>query len=165
MVKRVKNLWQQIVSMENLEKAYEKSKKKKSKHRHIKRFEKNKEENLKKIQEMLVNQTYEVSPYTTQVIYEPKERILYKLPHNPDKIIQLAVMNVLEPYVINWLIKDTYACIKKRGIHKASDRVMEYVKRNKYCLQCDVKKFYPSIDHDILFNKVISSYLFFGDIP
>lgn len=156
MVKRAKNLWQQIVAMDNLEKAYQKSKKGKGKHKHIKRFEKNKEENLKKIQEMLINQTYEVSRYTTEVIYEPKERILYKLPHNPDKIIQLAVMNVLEPYVIKWLIKDTYACIKKRGIHKASDRVMEFIKKNKYCLQCDVKKFYPSIDHDILFNKVIS---------
>ena len=65
MVKRAKNLWQQIVAMDNLEKAYQKSKKGKGKHKHIKRFEKNKEENLKKIQEMLINQTYEVSRYTS----------------------------------------------------------------------------------------------------
>ncbi len=152
MVKRVKNLWQQIVSMDNLERAYQLSKRKKSTYKHIIKFEKNKEENLKKIQCMLINKTYKTSAYTTQVIYEPKRRVLYKLPHNPDKIIQLAVWNVLEPYLINWLIKQTYACIKKRGLHKASEQIWEYVKRNDYCLQFDVRQFYPSISHDILYK-------------
>lgn len=152
MVKRVKNLWQQIVTMENLEKAYQISKKKKRKYKHIIRFEKNKEENLKHIQKILIEKTYKTSKYTTEVIYEPKRRVLYKLPHNPDKIIQIAVVNILEPYIRKWLIKDTYACIKKRGIHKASLRTTEFVKRNKYCLQCDIKQFYPSISHDILYK-------------
>lgn len=152
MTKRVKNLWQQITSMENLEKAFKISKRHKGNYKHIIRFEKNLEKNLKAIQKMLLEKTYKTSKYTTQIIHEPKEREIFKLPHNPDKIIQIAVINILEPYIIKWLIKDTYACIKKRGIHKASERTMQFVKRNKYCLQCDVKKFYPSIDHDILYK-------------
>lgn len=152
MTKRLKNIWNKITSLENLEKAYQISKRGKSNHKHIINFEKNKDENLKKIQKLLLEKTYKTSKYTTEIIYEPKERKIYKLPHNPDKIIQIAVILILEKYITKWLIKDTYACIKKRGIHKASLRTMEYIKRNKYCLQCDIKKFYPSIDHDILYK-------------
>lgn len=59
-------------------------------------------------------------------------------------------MNVLEPIFVKTFISQTYACIKGRGIHKASFKLREYIKDEKYCLKLDIKKFYPSIDNEIL---------------
>jgi hypothetical protein len=54
-------------------------------------------------------------------------------------------MNVLIPIFEGMFIRDTYACIQGRGIHAGSRRTMEFVRRNSYCLKCDISKFYPSM--------------------
>jgi retron-type reverse transcriptase len=62
-------------------------------------------------------------------------------------------MNILEDIFIRMFTADTYSCIKGRGIHAAADAVKMALKDEKntqYCLKLDVKKFYPSVDHDIL---------------
>ena len=120
----------------------------------VKDFEVNLDENLKVLQNMLVKKTYETSEYKTKIIYEPKLRTIYKLPFYPDRIVQHALMNVLEPIWEGLFINDSYACRIGKGIHTGSKRTMEFVRRNKYCLKCDISKFYPSIDHDILYSIV-----------
>ena len=62
-------------------------------------------------------------------------------------------MNVLEPIWMRTLIKDTYSSLKNRGIHKGLKRIKRALidrEGTQYCLKMDVRKFYPSIDHDIL---------------
>ncbi|MCF0070251.1 RNA-directed DNA polymerase [Dyadobacter sp. CY261] len=62
-------------------------------------------------------------------------------------------MNILEPIWTSIFTHDTYACIKGRGIHLAASRVSAALKNEpetKYCLKLDVRKFYPSIDHQIM---------------
>lgn len=44
----------------------------------------------------------------------------------------------------------SYACRKNKGQHKGSIKCMEYVRKNRFCLKCDISKFYPSINHEIL---------------
>jgi hypothetical protein len=61
---------------------------------------------------------------------------------------------VLEPVWTPLLIHDTYACIPGRGLHAGSRRTMEFVRRYRYFLKCDISKFYPSISHDIMFAVV-----------
>jgi hypothetical protein len=61
-------------------------------------------------------------------------------------------MNILEPIYKPMFIHDSYACIEGKGLHGGSQRTMGFVRANKYCLKCDISKFYPSIKHDILFN-------------
>lgn len=87
-------------------------------------------------------------------MYEPKKRTIYVLPFYPDRVVQHALINIIEPLWVGLFIKDSYACIKNRGIHVASTRTTEYVKRNKYCLKMDIRSFYPSVNHDILFGIV-----------
>lgn len=154
MVRKYNNLWDKIISIDNLELAFQRAKKGKTSYRAVKKFEENKEQNLKLIQESLINKTFKTSKYFSKTIYEPKERIIYILPFYPDRIVQHALINVLEPIFVNMFIKDSYACIKDRGLHKGSLRTTEYVKRNKYCLKCDIRKFYPSINQDILFKLI-----------
>ena len=62
-------------------------------------------------------------------------------------------MNVLEPIWVSTFTVDTYSCIKGRGIHGAMRKVKKALRdkeNTRYCLKIDVRKFYPSIDHDIL---------------
>ena len=107
----------------------------------------------KQIQQMLITHTYKTSPYFTFKLYEPKERTIFKLPYFPDRIVHHAIMNILEPLWVNQMIPQTYSCIKKRGIHKVLKQIQNDLKdreNTKYCLKIDIKKFYPSVDHEIL---------------
>ena len=149
MVKKVKNVWHKIVDDANIEWAYRKAKKGKSKYNAVRYIEAHKEECLKQVKQLLVEGKFTTGEYKLKIIKEPKEREIFVLPFFPDRIVQHAIINVLEPIFVKLFIKDSYACIDGRGIHKGSLRIMEFV-RNKYCLKMDIRKFYPSINHNIL---------------
>lgn len=149
-MKSYSNLWEKFVSKENFELAYKNAIKGKSKQKQVQEFKKNKEANLETIRQLVISGRFHTSKYRQMIIYEPKERIIYKLPFAPDRIVQHAIMNILKPIMQNLFIADTYACIEGRGQHKASRRCSEFVRRNSYCVQGDCRKFYPSIDHKIL---------------
>ena len=153
-MKRYGNLYGKITDIENIRSAYEKAKKGKSWQNTVQKFEANLEENLLGIQKMLIDKTYQTSGYVTKKIYEPKERLIYKLPFAPDRIVQHAIMNILEPIWEKLFISDSYACRKNKGIHAGSKKTIEYVRRNKYCLKGDMAKFYPSMNHDVLYKII-----------
>lgn len=156
-MKRHGNLFDKITSYENLYLAYTKASKGKHWQNTVKSFEENLDANLRLIQTDLVNKTFTTSPYSMMKVYEPKERSIYRLPFYPDRIVQHAIMNVLEPIWDKLFIYDSYSCRKGKGIHAGSRRTMGFIRRggkNAYCLKMDIAKFYPSIDHDILFRII-----------
>lgn len=119
----------------------------------ISSHDKNRKNNILALHEMLKNKTYRTSKYTTFTIFEPKERLIFRLPYFPDRITHHAVMNILEPVFVSTFTADTYSCIKKRGIHTAVYALNKALKDEagtRYCLKLDIKKFYPSVDHGIL---------------
>ncbi len=66
-------------------------------------------------------------------------------------------MNVLEPIFVPTFTADTYSCIKGKGVHaalKAVRRALTDKEGTRYCLKLDVKKFYPSIDHQTLKDQL-----------
>lgn len=119
-MKTYSGLWEKFITEENFELAYINAIKHKSKQRQVREFKKNKKENLAKVREMVVGGNFHTSRYRQMIIYEPKERIIYKLPFAPDRIVQHAVMNILKPILLPKMISNTYACIEGRGQHKAS---------------------------------------------
>lgn len=149
-MKRLNNIYDNICTIENLQTAELKARKGKAKQRGIQNFDKNKEANLIAIQQSLIDQTYKTSAYTTFIIKEPKERLIFRLPFK-DRIVHHAIMLQLEPVFVAMFTKDTYSCIKGRGIHAAQKAVQLSLKSiPEYCLKLDITKFYPSIDHNIL---------------
>ncbi len=153
-MKRIGNLYDKIISIENLQLADEKARKGKLKSYGVIRHDKNREQNILRLHEMLKNGTFKTSEYDIFTIHEPKERKIYRLPYFPDRIVHHAIMNVLEPVWVSIFTTDTYSCIKNRGIHAVTKKLKRVLKEKsdetKYCLKIDIKKFYPSIDHDIL---------------
>ena len=152
-MKRVGGLYDEICSMSNLLKAEKKARKGKRNQIGVKVFDENAEANLLVLQDRLLSRTYRTSKYTVFKIFEPKERDIFRLPYYPDRIVHHAVMNVLEPVFVNMFTADTYSCIKGRGIHGAARAVKKALRdkeRTIYCLKLDIKKFYPSVNHEIL---------------
>lgn len=149
-MKRHNNLFDKIVDKDNLLLAYKKAKKHKSWQQKVIRVEKDLDNLIEELRLSLINGTYKTAEYRTKKIYEPKERTIYVLPFYPDRIVHHAIMNILEPIWDNLFISDSYACRNGKGQHKGSQKCMEFVRKNKYCLKCDISKFYPSINHEIL---------------
>ena len=157
-MKRIGNIFDEVISLENLRLADEKARKGKLKSYGVRVHDKNREANLLALHESLKNGTFKTSKYHIFTIYEPKERLIYRLPYYPDRILHHAIMNVLEPIWVSVFNKNTYSCIKNRGIHKCAKDVKQALKQDpdgtRYCLKIDVRKFYPSINHEIL-KKVV----------
>lgn len=152
-MKRIGNLYERICSIENLQLADKKASKGKLKQPGVIRHNKNKEVNILRLHEMLINKSFRTSEYSTFKVFEPKERKIYRLPYYPDRILHHAILNVLEPIFNDMFISGTYSCIKKRGIHKAFKDVRRSLKDidgARYVLKLDIKKYFQSVNHDIL---------------
>lgn len=153
-MKRHGNLYDKICELSNIELAYRDAKAGKSYRDKVKKVEKNKEVLLNGIRTMLLNKTFHTSEYKTKDIFIPKPRTLYILPFYPDRIVQHALLNIIIPIWDNLFIDQSFSCRKGKGPHKASHLCMKHTLRFKYVLQCDISKFYPSINHEIL-KKVV----------
>lgn len=159
-MKRKGNFYDKITELSNIELAIYKASKGKTKRKAVEKILDAPTYYALQVQKMLVDKTYEPSPYKEMKILDgarKKERIIYKPMFYPDQIIHWALMLQLEPILTKRMYHWNCASIKDRGIHHG----MRYVKRilvddrkyTKYCLKLDVKKFYPSIDKEILKNK------------
>lgn len=154
-MKTYKHLWEQFISRENFELAAKKAVRSKKSHKSVKYFLEHKDELLEKLRNDLITGKYKTSPYVTFDIYEPKKRTIYKLPLYPDHVLHHALINILGPIWQKSFIRDSFACIPGRGLLAASQRTMHFIRKNKYALQCDIRKFYPSISHDIIMKILI----------
>lgn len=152
-MKRYSGLYDQIISIENLKIADEKARRGKLKQRSVIKHDHKRDVNIESLHQTLKEVKFKTSTYTTFKISDPKERIIYRLPYFPDRIVHHAIINVIQPIFMETFTSDTYSCIKGRGIHSASTRLKAVLRKGlntEYCLKIDVKQFYPSINHDIL---------------
>ena len=153
-MRRHGNLWEKITDSENIRLAFHKAALHKSSHINVQKTKEKLEERLENIRLSLINKTFTTSNYWEKIVYEPKKRVIYILPFYPDRIVQHALMNLVAPIWDKLFIHDSYACRDKKGLHVGSIRTMEFVRRNKYVMKCDISKFYPSVDQDILMEII-----------
>jgi len=149
-MKRKGNLYETIISLDNLKNAVKLAKKGKLKQFGVKKFLENQEENLNILHELLNHRKFKTSEYSEIQIFEPKPRVIARLPFYKDRILHWAIMLQLRDIFVKSFIAQTYSGIKGRGIHKASYDLRKVIKKYDYCLKLDVKKFYENIDHNIL---------------
>lgn len=157
-MKRIGNLYAQIISIDNLRLADQKARRGKVNTYGVRYHDRNREENLMALHEALQTKTFHTSDYNVFTIYEPKERIIYRLPYYPDRIVHHAIMNVLEPIWVKTFPHNTFSCVKKRGIEGCARYVDKLIRkydgRPLYCLKIDIRKFYPSLKHRVLMRMV-----------
>lgn len=157
-MKRYDHLYEKIYDIENLRKAHQHAKKGKGWYKEVIEIDKDPDKYLKQIQEMLINHTYHTSEYEVFTKKEgKKERTIYKLPYFPDRICQWAILQVIEPCILNNLTSDTYSAIPKRGIHNALHKLQDAMWNDpeecQYCLKLDARHYYQSVNHELLKQK------------
>ena len=118
------------------------------------------EDNLFGLHYELKNRIYRHSNYTSFYITDPKQRHIHKACVK-DRIVHRAVYRVLYPIFDKFFIYDSYSCRLKKGTHRAVDRLEKFtlkVSRNYtgpcWALKCDVKKFFASVDHQVMLSLI-----------
>ena len=162
--KTYNNLFAQIYSFEALHAAYLRASKGKREKGGVQEFEFDLEGNLIALQNELIWGTYRVGKYHQFDVYEPQKRPIAALPFR-DRVVQHAIVAVLDPLWERGFIADSYACRKNRGTHRGADRaqaMLRQVKRehgNVVVFKADIKKYFASITHatlKTLFRKRIA---------
>lgn len=154
-IKRYGNLWGQITSMDNIKAAHIRARKGKA----LKAAEVDADldNHLQGIQNMLLNKTFRSSEYRFFTKKDNgKIREIADLPYYPDRIVHWALIRVLEPLFLKTFISQTYAALPNKGTHACLNQLHEYfrdVEGTKYCLKLDVRKYFPSMDKEILKAK------------
>jgi len=65
-------------------------------------------------------------------------------------VVHHALCNLLEPLLSESFIARSFSCQKGKGTGAARECVRKLVNEHRYVLKCDVRKFFESIDHEIL---------------
>lgn len=154
MCKSIKNCYDEKLTFEKLLEAYKRAKKGKGNKKEILKYELDLETNIMNLYNSLKNQTYKMGKYREFKIYEPKERLIKSLPFKDRIVHQWYIEEFIKPFIIKRFINDSFACIDKKGTHKAIKKLQKYIRKNKdgYVLKCDIKKYFHNIDKNILFN-------------
>ena len=164
MPKRINNIYYDAIKFEKLMDAFQNTTKRKKRTIDRIKYEMLAEDNIWQVGMELKNKTYEVGKYRSFVVTIPKERVIYCLEFRDRVVQQWYVREFIIPYMVPKFIKDSYACIKGRGFHQAVETLQKYMRiakrqwENPYILKYDIKKFFYSIDQQILFNIIKKYY-------
>jgi RNA-directed DNA polymerase len=148
-MKRHANLYSKIVTFENLLAASKKSMRGKKSKNSVTSFSFNLENELVLLKQQLENKSYCPRPYSQFEIKEPKVRQICSSDFR-DRVVHHAICNLMEPLFEKRSILDSYACRVGKGSHLAVSRCQEFARKFPYYLKCDIKKFFESMDHQIL---------------
>ncbi len=153
-MKRLGNLYEKVYSFENLHRAYLNARRGKRYRHDVLQFTNKLEENLFKIQEELVHESYCIGHHREFFIYDPKKRLITALPFR-DRVVQWAIYQVIEPIFERRFYYHSYACRKGKGAHLAAKNVQNELRRlerlpgKTYFLSMDISKFFYRVDHDV----------------
>ncbi|MCU0918534.1 MAG: RNA-directed DNA polymerase [Planctomycetes bacterium] len=142
-------LFEWITSCENLERAMRLAARGKQDRSPVQRFLGNAEKELVVLREELRARTYRPRPYTQFRICDPKPRTISCADFR-DRVVHHAVCDVIGPLLERRMISHSYACREGKGTHRAVLQAERYCRRFRYYLKMDVRKFFESVDHEIL---------------
>ncbi|MDP4001668.1 MAG: reverse transcriptase domain-containing protein [bacterium] len=154
------DIFEEIISIENLLQAWREFKRGKTNKLEIQEFALNLEDNLFQLHAELKNETYLHSAYTAFYVNDPKLRRIHKALVR-DRLLHHAIFRVLYLVFDKHFIHDSYSCRVRKGTHRAVNRLKKFLvqashndSRLVYALKCDVRKFFDSIDQDILLEII-----------
>lgn len=80
------------------------------------------------------------------------------VPSIREQVIHHMVVNVMKPIWLKPMYEHSYGSLPDRGGHKAKKTIEKWIRRKdkhmKYCLKMDISKFFDSVPHDILKQKL-----------
>ncbi|OGJ55473.1 hypothetical protein A3D88_04415 [Candidatus Peribacteria bacterium RIFCSPHIGHO2_02_FULL_52_16] len=153
-----KNIFEQIITPENLFQAWDEFRRGKGSRKDVQAFEWGLEQNILSLCRDLRNRTYKHGEYSAFSICDPKQRRIHKATVR-DRILHHAIFKVLNPIFEPTFIAHSFSCREGKGTHKAVDALevwLRKVSRNNrapcFALKCDIQQFFASVDHEILLS-------------
>jgi len=157
-MKIYKNVFEKIISPENLFLAWDNFKVGKTKKKDIQAFEWKLEQNIFQLARELRGRSYRHGSYASFYIRDPKQRHIHKAEVR-DRILHHAVFAVLNPIFEPVFISHSFSCRIDKGTHKGVIALEKMVRKETqnytqpcFILKCDVKKFFDTVDHGILMS-------------
>jgi RNA-directed DNA polymerase len=148
-MKRVGNLWSEVTSFSNLFLAAKQASQGKKMRKNVLQFNADLDRNLWQLQVEIEAQTYRPGKYVTFELQKPKYRLISAAPFR-DRVVHHALCNIISPVLERSFLPQSYANRTGFGSHKALKQAVKYCRHYKYVLKCDISKYFPNIDHQIL---------------
>lgn len=150
-----------VCTFENILDAFYKTRKGKGHKREVIDFGSNLSREMTKMYDDLFQRKYQMNPYYSFTVYEPKKREIFACDYRDRVMIRWICDNILIPVLSNYYIHDNAACQKGKGLHFAQNRfkkhLLKYYNKNGsegYVLKCDIAGYFSSIDQSILKEKL-----------
>lgn len=159
-----------IVSLENLLGAWKEFVCGKSGRKDVQDFGRNLMMNVISLHTDLSNKSYYHGVYEHFIVSDPKRRDIHKATVG-DRILHRAVYRSLYPFFDHAFISDSFSCRNGKGTHRALNRFRDFSRkvsknntRTCWILKCDIRKFFASINHQILFH-ILEKHISDTDTP
>ena len=152
-MKRHKQLWERICAFENITDAAREAMLGKRGTVAGARFFADWEREVVRLERELREGSYRPGAYHYFQITDPKLRIVAAAPFR-DRVVHHALVRVIEPLFEPRFIEDSYACRQGKGTHAGMRRALEFAKRFPWAIKCDIRRYFPSIDHRILRGQI-----------
>lgn len=169
-----------VASLENLLLAAHKARRGKSRRPDVEEWWLRRETEVLALREELLSGGYQPGAYHFFEIHQPKRRLIAAAPFR-DRVVHHALCNRLAPLLERTFIARSFSCQIGKGTTAARECCRQLVNRHRYVLKCDVRKFFPNIDHAILrakleerircagvmelIRKILASYRTGPDVP
>ncbi|MEA1929715.1 MAG: reverse transcriptase domain-containing protein [Patescibacteria group bacterium] len=154
------HIYNLIISPESLFIAWKRFSRDKHKKKDVLQFEWNLEQNIFALCRELKNKVYQHGPYTDFYITDPKQRHIHKALVR-DRVLHHSIVRILTPIFEPTFIANSFSCRIGKGTHKGVlmvEKMLRTVSRNNtrscYVLKCDIRRFFDSIDHNILLKML-----------
>ena len=153
---------EEIFTFENIYAAHKWCRKSKQHKGEVVRFEIDLSKNITELIKELTSRKYKLGKYRKFKLFEPKERLIEALSYKDRVVLMCFVTNVLKPIISKHVIYDNAACQKNKGTDFGLNRLTKFLKRefinehgnDFYYLKCDIHKYFPNINHEVLLNKL-----------
>lgn len=134
--------------------------KEKKSRKDVQGFQRNLMTNIITLHQELANRTYKHSAYEAFKVYDPKPRDIHKATVR-DRVLHRALYRTLYPFFDRIFIHDSYSCRFNKGTHKAIYRFRSFIHQVSevntkmvWVLKCDIRKFFASVDQNLLLELV-----------
>ncbi len=142
-----------LASEANLLLAARKARKHKTRRPDVEDWWLRRESELNALHHQLREGSWRPAGYRFFTIYEPKRRIIAAAPFR-DRVVHHALCNLMQPVLERRFLARSFSCQTGKGTTMARNLCRQLTNRYRYVLKCDVHKFFPSIDHQILRGKL-----------
>jgi hypothetical protein len=142
-----------VASLDNLFLAAHKARLGKARRPEVEEWWMRRESEITALREELLGGSYQPGGYRFFEVFRPKRRTIGAAPFR-DRVVHHALCNLMTPLLERRFIARSFSCQLGKGTSAARECCRQLTNRYRYVLKCDVRKFFPNIDHAILLEKI-----------